>query len=124
MKYLFAGGLALLALVTLQNTPAYAHNDKLDFALQNKTGYGIKEVYVGPHSSDQWGENLISEALENGETLDVSFDNNATAKMWDIKIVWVDEGAPVVWMNCKLENISKFTLHYNRDTDVTSAETE
>jgi len=82
------------------------------------------KVYIGPHSSDQWGENLISETLENGETLGITFDNNATAKSWDIKIVWVDAGAPVVWMNCKLEDISKFVLHYNRDTEVTYAETE
>jgi hypothetical protein len=124
MKHLLAGCLAFLAFFTLQSSPTYGHNDKLDFVLENKTGYGIKEVYVGPHSSDEWGENLINETLENGETLDISFNKAATARKWDIKIVWVDAGAPVVWMNCKLENISKFILHYNRDTDETSAETE
>ena len=124
MKYLLAGCLAFLAFCTLENTPAYADNDKLDFSLVNKTGYGIKEVYIGPHSSDEWGENLINDAFENGETLNISFNNGATATRWDIKIVWVDEGAPVVWMNCKLAKISKFILHYNRDTDKTSADTE
>ena len=124
MKYLLAGCLAFLAFCTLENTPAYADNDKLDFSLVNKTGYGIKEVYIGPHSSDEWGENLINDAFENGETLNISFNNGATATRWDIKIVWVDEGAPVVWMNCKLAKISKFILHYNRDTDETSADTE
>jgi len=46
------------------------------------------------------------------------------AAKWDIKIVWVDAGAPVVWMNCQLSQISKITLHYNRDTDETSADAE
>jgi hypothetical protein len=124
MKYLLAGCLAFLAFFTLQNTPARADNDKLDFSLVNKTGYGIDEVYVAPHSSDTWSDNLISKPLENGETLDISFNEGVKAAKWDIKIVWVDEGAPVVWKDCKLSEISKFILHYNRDTDETTAETE
>ena len=124
MKYLLAGCLAFLASLTLQTTPAHADNDKLDFSLVNKTGYGIDEVYVAPHSSDTWSQNLSSNPLENGETLNISFDEGVKAAKWDIKIVWVDEGAPVVWMNCKLAEISKFILHYNRDTDETSADTE
>jgi hypothetical protein len=124
MKYLLAGCLTFLALFALQNTPAYADNKKLDFALVNKTGYGIKEVYIGPHSSDEWGENLINDAFENGETLNISFDSHATATRWDIKIVWVDPDSPVQWMNCKLSGISKFIMHYNRDTGETSADTE
>jgi hypothetical protein len=124
MKYLITGCMALLALLTLQNTPAYADDDNLDFSLVNKTGYGIKEVYVAPHSTDTWSDNLSANPLENGETLNISFNEGVKAAKWDIKIVWVDAGAPVVWMNCKLAEISKFILHYNRDTDVTSAETE
>ena len=124
MKYLLAGCFAFLAFFTVQNTPAYADSDNLDFSLVNKTGYGIKEVYVAPHSSDTWSQNLSSNPLENGETLNISFDEGVKAAKWDIKIVWVDEGAPVVWKNCKLSEISKFILHYNRDTDETSADTE
>ena len=124
MKFLLAGCLALLAFFTLQNTPAYADNDQLDFSLVNKTGYGIKEVYVAPHSTDTWSANLSSSPLENGETLNISFNEEVKAAKWDIKIVWVDEGAPVVWSNCKLAQISKFILHYDRETDVTTAETE
>jgi hypothetical protein len=124
MKFPLAGCLALLTFFALQSTPAFADNDKLDFSLVNKTGYGIKEVYVAPHSSDSWSSNLSSEPLENGEALNVSFDASEDTTNWDIKIVWVDQGAPVVWMNCKLANISKFILHYDRDTDVTSADTE
>jgi hypothetical protein len=60
----------------------------------------------------------------NGETLNISFAEGVKAAKWDIKIVWVDEGAPVVWMNCKLSEISKFIMHYNRDTDETTADTE
>jgi hypothetical protein len=124
MKQLLAGCLAFLAFFTLVNSPAYADNDKLDFALVNQTGYGIKGVYIGPHSSDEWGENLIEDAFENGETLNISFNKHAKETSWDIKIVWVDPDAPVQWMNCRLSGISKFTMHYNRDTGETSADTE
>jgi hypothetical protein len=124
MKYLLAACLALTAFFMLPNTPAYADNDKLDFSLVNKTGYGIKEVYVAPHSTDTWSANLSSNPLENGETLNISFDEDVKVAKWDIKIVWVDQGSPVVWMNCKLADISKLILHYNRDTDETSAEVE
>ena len=124
MKYLLAGCFAFLAFFTVQNTPAYADSDNLDFSLVNKTGYGIKEVYLAPHSSDTWSQNLSSNPLENGETLNISFDEGVKAAKWDIKIVWVDEGAPVVWKDCKLSEISKFILHYNRDTDETTAETQ
>ncbi len=123
-KYLLAGCLAFLAFCTLQNTPAYAENDNLDFSLVNKTGYGIKEVYLSPHSTDTWSANLSNEPLENGDTLNITFDEGVKAAKWDIKIVWVDAGAPVVWTNCKLSEISKITLHYNRDTDETSADAE
>jgi hypothetical protein len=124
MKYLLASCLAFLAFCTLQNTPAYADNDDLDFSLVNKTGYGIKGVYLAPHSTDRWSHNLSSKPLENGETLNISFAEGVKAAKWDIKIVWVDEGAPVVWMNCKLSEISKFIMHYNRDTEETTADTE
>ena len=124
MKFPLAGCLAFLTFFALQNIPAFADNDKLDFSLVNKTGYGIKEVYVAPHSSDSWSSNLSSNPLENGEALNVSFDASEDTANWDIKIVWVDQGAPVIWMNCKLANISKFILHYDRETDVTSADTE
>src|SRR5271165_1963481 len=101
MKYLLAVSLAFLALFTLQNTPAYAGDDKLDFDLVNKTGYGIKELYIGPHSSDDWGENLLSDPFENGDTVAITSDRGH-ADRWDIKIVWMDPDKPVQWLNCKL----------------------
>jgi hypothetical protein len=122
MKYLHAGSLAFLAFFTLQNTPAYARDDKLGFDLVNKTGYGIQELYIGPHSSDDWGENLLSDPFENGDTIAIT--SKGSANRWDIKIVWVDPDKPVQWMNCKLAGISKFIMHYDRDTGETSADTE
>lgn len=110
---------AMLAIVT----PAHAELN-LDFDLVNKTGYAIKEVYVAPSSSDDWEENILKENLEDEETLEVSFSSDQTAKKWDLRIVFADGSAPVYWKNYNLTEISKLTLFYNHDTDVTSAKAE
>jgi hypothetical protein len=107
-----------------QALPVHADNDKLDFTLVNKTGYGIKGVYVSPSSSDDWGDNLISKPLENGDSLAITFNEKAKAEKWDIRIEWVDSGDPVFWKGYKLPEINKITLHYDRDKDTTTAETE
>ena len=127
MKYIQKLSMPLLALVIgiiAQVVPAHADNDNLDFTLANKTGYGIKEIYIAPSASTDWGDNIISKPLENGDALSITFDAKAKAEHWDIRIVWVDEGADVVWKKCKLSEINKITLHYDRDTDETTAETE
>ena len=62
--------------------------------------------------------------MQDGDQLAVTFTANAMAKEWDIRIVWVEAGSDVVWKKCRLNEISKFTLRYNRDTNETSAETE
>jgi hypothetical protein len=127
MKYIKKLSVPFLALVIgliAQVVPAHADNDALDFTLANKTGYGIKEIYIAPSASTDWGDNIISKPLENGDALAITFSAKAKAEHWDIRIVWVDEGADVVWKSCKLSEINKITLHYNRDSDETSAETE
>src|SRR5260221_9297516 len=92
--------LAFLFVFISQVVPAHADNEKLDFTLANKTGYGIKEIYVAPSASTEWGDTLISKPLENGESLAITFSPKAKAEHWDIRIVWVDEGADVIWKNC------------------------
>ena len=116
--------MALMFGIMSQAVPAHADNDALDFTLVNKTGYGIKEIYIAPSAQTDWGDTIISKPMENGDELAITFDPKEKAEHWDIRIVWVDEGADVVWKNCKLSDISKITLHYDRETDETSATTE
>jgi len=49
---------------------------------------------------------------------------DANAEMWNMKIVWVDEGEDVQWKSLNLAKISKLTLYYNADTDETTADAE
>jgi hypothetical protein len=124
VQNLSIGLLAFVFAIIIQVVPAHADNDKLDFTLVNKTGYGIKSVYVAPSESTEWGDDLLTKPLENGDELAISFDPKAKAEHWDIRIEWIDGGDAVTWKDCKLSEINKITLHYDRDKDTTTAETE
>jgi hypothetical protein len=127
MKYIQKLSVPLLAFIIgiiAQVVPVHADNEDLDFTLANKTGYGIKAIYIAPSASTEWGDNIISKPLENGEQLAITFSAKAKAEHWDIRIVWVDPDDDVIWKKCKLTEISKITLHYNRDKGETTADTE
>ena len=113
---------ALASMVAVSRTFA---ESELDFTLSNKTGYGIKAVYVAPSASTTWEENLISETLEHNEDVEIQFDPKGKhPSKWDIMIVFVDDDSKVYWKGCKLAEISKITLKYDRSTGATTALTE
>lgn len=113
-----------LGVVLLVPTVARAASE-LDFTMVNGTGYGIKEVYVSPSAADHWGSNILPSTLENGQGLKVSFAPQAEGiEEWDLMIVWVDGGDKVYWRGVKLSEISKITLHYDRESGETSATAE
>ncbi|HSI82825.1 MAG: hypothetical protein ACAI35_06920 [Candidatus Methylacidiphilales bacterium] len=118
---LFALAIAML----LQITSAKAESI-LDFDLVNKTGYGIKAIYIGPSTSEEWGSNLLKEGttLENNQKFELKFNPSATAPKWDIKIEWVDGGDAVYWKGFKLSDIQTITLKYSRESGETTAVTE
>jgi hypothetical protein len=98
----------------------------LDFTLVNKTGYGIKAVYIAPSSSTEWGENILEDVLADGEAVDVEFTpKSGKIAKWDLLISWEDEGDPDVhWTGYTLATISRITLKYDRKANKTSATTE
>lgn len=84
---------------------------KQDFTLNNQTGVEIHELYVCPHDSDDWEEDILGQdTLPNGESLVIHFSRKETAKLWDIKIV-DGEGNSVEWESLNLLKISEVTLH-------------
>jgi len=122
-KRLFLAGLVAVGFAMAM--PATFAASELDFTVANKTGYGIKELYVAPSASTTWEENLLEEVLENGEEVEVSFDPKShTAKKWDIMITFVDDDSKVYWKGYKLEDIARLTLKYDRKTGVTTAVSE
>jgi hypothetical protein len=97
----------------------------LDFTLVNKTGYGISEVYIGPSSSDEWGDNILKGELNDDEKIEITFHHRAEkVAKWDLMITFSDDNSKVYWRGYNLSEISKITLHYDRHADKTTAVTE
>ena len=83
-----------------------------DFTLVNKTGVEIHALHVSPHGSDDWEEDVLGkDTLPDGATLDIKFDRDEKAALWDLRIEDKD-GNHIEWENLDLLKISKVTLHY------------
>jgi len=83
-----------------------------DFTLVNKTGVEIHKLHIAPHSSDEWGDDILGkDTLDDGETLHITFHRSEKAAHWDLQIV-DEKGNSVTWENLNLLEISTVTLHY------------
>ena len=101
---------ALCALGVMQTASA----GKQDFTLVNATGVEIQSVYMAPHDSDDWGDDILDEdTLANGSSVDISFSRKEKAKMWDLRVEDSD-GNSLEWENLDLLEISQVTLHYKK----------
>lgn len=103
---LTVAGLALLA-----TTSARAMGDQ-DFTLVNKTGIEIHALHVSPHSSDEWGEDILGkDTLANGENLEITFGKRDRAHHWDLRIE-DEKGNSLTWENLDLMKIEEVVLHF------------
>jgi len=93
----------------------------LDFTLVNSTGDDIKEIYISPTATDDWGDNVIKGVVKDGKSVDITFSPKASATKWDIKVVYSGDDT-AEWKGYKLTDISKITLTW--DGKVSRAKTE
>ena len=83
-----------------------------DFHLINKTGVEINALYISPHSTDDWEEDILGvETLAADDELDISFSRSEKARLWDLRIE-DEDGSYIVWENLNLLTISNITLYY------------
>ena len=102
--------------------PVMAANQ--DFKLVNKTGYQIDEVYVGPVSSNSWGEDIMGKgSLGVGEAVDITFTAPGNVCLWDMKVKYND-GDTAEWGNLNLCNINTISLFWDKSAGTTRAVTE
>jgi hypothetical protein len=93
-----------------------------DFTLVNQTGVEIHKVYISPHDSNDWEEDILGkDTLPSGQSVDIKFNRSEKAAMWDLRVE-DSKGNAIEWENLNLLQISKVTLHY-KDGKAT-AETE
>lgn len=83
-----------------------------DFTLVNATGVEINKLFIAPHDSDDWEEDILGQdTLPTGQSLEIKFSRSEKAAMWDLKIE--DKGGnSIEWENLNLLEISKITLNY------------
>ncbi len=114
---------AISSMTMLLAFTAFAQG-KQDFTVVNATGVEIAELYVSPHSADNWQEDVLGrDTLPGGESVEITFSRTEKAKMWDLRIV-DSEGNAIEWENLNLLEISKVTLHYNAKTGKAWADLE
>jgi len=105
--------IAALGLLGLTSGAALAGDQ--DFTLVNRTGYQIDDVYVAPHSSSQWGEDIMGKgSLGDGEQVKITFAKSSVCS-WDLKVKYHDEDE-AVWESIDLCTVEKVSLYYRNKT--------
>ena len=104
-------GLITVFATALCTAPAALAGEQ-DFVLVNKTGVEIHNLHIAPHSSEEWGDDILGkDTMDNEETLDIKFSRSEKSSMWDLKIS-DSKGNALTWQKLNLLEISKVTLHY------------
>ena len=111
MKVKLALGLAVIALFVTAS--ALARTGKQDFMLHNQTGVEVHSLYVSPHSTDDWEEDVLGvDTLPSGESVKITFDDRDKHVHWDLKVTDKD-GNSLEWYDLNLVEIEEVTLHWD-----------
>lgn len=114
-KYILsAGALISLTIIALFITAtAFARPGKQDFILHNQTGVEINSLFVSPHDSKDWEEDILGQdTLPNGQSVKVTFEDREKKVHWDLKVTDKD-GNSLEWDDLNLIEISELTLHWD-----------
>lgn len=121
MKGMFLAFLVAVAAWSASSSSFAA--DRRNVTVVNGTGYGIKFLGFNNPGDDEWSDNELKGVFDDGEKIYVKFGVGDKGCVWNFKIEWADPGYPgVVWHKIDLCNTDVITLHYDRDSDTTSAE--
>jgi hypothetical protein len=101
-----------LSVILVIATAALARSGKQDFVLHNQTGVEIHELYVSPHSANDWGTDVLGQdTLPAGESVKITFDDREKQVKWDLKVA-DEKKHSIEWENLDLSKISEVTIHY------------
>ncbi|WP_294156279.1 hypothetical protein [uncultured Clostridium sp.] len=91
-----------------------------DFTLINNTGVEIYELYVSPHSENDWGEDVLTvDTLPTEQNVEIKFTPQEQSQYWDIMIK-DQEGTSITWENIDLFTVSQVTLNFDGTTPTAS----
>jgi len=90
----------------------FAQAKKHEFILRNQTGVEIHQLFLSPHSSDDWAQDVLGrDTLPDGEAVQINFDDRDKHDVWDLKVV-DGKGASITWEKLDLTKVSDVTIHY------------
>ena len=105
--------LVLAVAASFVTVSALARSGKQDFTLHNQTGVEIHSLYVSPHSSDDWQEDVLGrDTLAPGDSVKITFDDRDKRSKWDLKVTDKD-GNALEWYDLNLIEIDDVTLHWD-----------
>ena len=118
---LFLAGLFFTGL-SMAGGPHAALAGVQDFTLINDTGYPLRAVYVSPSDQESWQEDILGdEVLEDEGEIELQFERSESECLWDMKVVYDDDGSASVWQELDLCAYSVITIRYDRATDRSTA---
>jgi hypothetical protein len=106
--------LALAVVAMFVSASAFAsRRGQQDFTLHNRTGVEIYSLYVSPHDSNDWEEDILGQdTLANGADLKITFDDRDKHVHWDLKVTDKDNNS-LEWSDLNLTEISEVTIHWD-----------
>ena len=116
---LLAAPLALAAAAAF--APSASAESVLDFKLQNRTGYTLKEVYISPSKKDNWGNAVNKGPIKDGGNMNVKWKSAAKAQSYDLKAVYADGAGSPVWYDLDPTKFSTLTLKWDKEKKKTVA---
>ena len=124
VKFVWSKCRILVAAAVVALTAPVAQAGDQDFTVVNQTGVEIHHLFVSPSSKNDWEEDILGEdTLPDGEEVEIDFDTEETAELWDLKIADKEKNS-IVWTQLNLLKISKITLIYDAETKKATAKVE
>lgn len=77
MRHFITAAVAVLGFFA---SVAGAAERDISFTVVNKTGATLQALYGGPTSSGEWGDNVLGEKIESGETVTVTIAGTTVCK--------------------------------------------
>ncbi|MEK7722940.1 MAG: hypothetical protein AAB336_01200 [Acidobacteriota bacterium] len=98
------------------------NQDDLDFTLVNYTGVEIEALFVSPHTTNEWEEDVLGvNTLPSGKSVLIKFPTEEDAEYWDLRVE-DDEGTYLYWRKLNLTEISVVKLYITNGKPVAVVE--
>ena len=112
---------APLALATALFAPSALADSVLDFQLENRTGYTIREIYISPSKKDNWGKVINNSPIRDGADYPMKAKGTAKVQKYDLKAVYADGAGSPVWYDLDPTQFSRLTLKWDKTKKKTVA---